>query len=75
MRQELQSFSTKLFQSAEFRAEKIREEADELIEAEDFDDVRWEAADLIFFALTEALAKGVKIDDIVCELGSRFNDN
>jgi phosphoribosyl-ATP pyrophosphohydrolase/phosphoribosyl-AMP cyclohydrolase len=69
------SFSTQLFQSAEFRAEKIREEADELIEAEVFDEVRWEAADLIFFALTDALAKGVTIDDIVCELGSRFNDN
>jgi len=40
------SFTTKLFESAEFRAEKIREEADELIEAEAFDDVRWEAADL-----------------------------
>ena len=69
------SFTTKLFKSAEFRAEKIREEADELIEAQTFDEVRWEAADLIFFALVDALAKGVKIDDIVCELGSRFNDN
>jgi phosphoribosyl-ATP pyrophosphohydrolase len=69
------SFSTQLFQSAEFRAEKIREEAEELIEAINFDDVRWEAADLIFFALTDALAKGVTINDIVCELGSRFNDN
>jgi len=69
------SFTTKLFKSAEFRAEKIREEAEELIEAESFDDVRWEAADLIFFALVDALAKDVKIDDIVCELGSRFNDN
>jgi len=69
------SFTTKLFESAEFRAEKIREEADELIEAEAFDDVRWEAADLIFFALVDALAKDVKIDDIICELGSRFNDN
>ncbi len=68
------SFSTQLFKSAEFRAEKIREEAEELIEAQSFDDVRWEAADLIFFALTDALAKGVTIDDIVCELGSRFND-
>jgi len=69
------SFTTKLFKSAEFRAEKIREEADELIEAQTFDEVRWEAADLIFFALVDALAKGVQIDDIVCELGSRFNDN
>ena len=69
------SFTTQLFKSAEFRAEKITEEAQELIEAESFDEVRWEAADLIFFALTDALAKGVEIDDVVCELRSRFNDN
>lgn len=69
------SFTTKLFQSAEFRAEKIREEADELIEAQSFEDVRWEAADLIFFALVDALAKGVDITQITSELRSRFNDN
>ncbi|MET1255877.1 bifunctional phosphoribosyl-AMP cyclohydrolase/phosphoribosyl-ATP diphosphatase HisIE [Aliikangiella maris] len=69
------SFTTKLFQSAEFRAEKIREEAEELIEAQDTDEVRWEAADLIFFALVDALAKGVDINDITNELRSRFNDN
>jgi len=69
------SFTTKLFQSVELRAEKIREESEELIEARSFDDVRWEAADLIFFALTDALAKGVNINDISNELRSRFNDN
>jgi len=69
------SFTTKLFQSAEFRAEKILEEADELIEAQSFEDVRWEAADLIFFALVDALAKGVDISNITTELRSRFNDN
>ncbi len=68
------SFSAKLFDSADFRAEKIREEAEELIEAQSFDEVRWEAADLIFFALTDAIAKGVSIDDISNELRSRFND-
>jgi len=68
------SFSTKLFQSAEFRAEKIREEAEELIEAQDYEDVRWEAADLLFFALTDALAKGVSLEQIQQELGGRFND-
>lgn len=68
------SFSTQLFQSAKLRAEKIREEADELIEAEKFEEVRWEAADLIFFALTDALAKGVSFQDIENELRSRFND-
>lgn len=69
------SFTTKLFQSAEFRAEKIREEADELIEAKSEEEVRWEAADLLFFALTDALAKGVDISQITSELRSRFNDN
>jgi len=69
------SFTTKLFRSAEFRAEKIREESEELIEAQSFEDVRWEAADLLFFALTDALAKGVNISDITNELRSRFNDN
>lgn len=69
------SFTTQLFKSAEFRAEKILEEADELIEAQSFEDVRWEAADLIFFALVDALAKGVDITNITTELRSRFNDN
>jgi phosphoribosyl-ATP pyrophosphohydrolase/phosphoribosyl-AMP cyclohydrolase len=69
------SFTTQLFQSAEFRAEKILEEADELIEAQSFEDVRWEAADLIFFGLVDALAKGVNIKNITTELRSRFNDN
>ena len=58
-----------------FRAEKILEEAEELIEAQSFEDVRWEAADLIFFALVDALAKGVDITNITTELRSRFNDN
>ena len=70
-----ESFTTQLFQSAEFRAEKILEEANELIEAQSFEDVRWEAADLIFFALVDAFAKGVDIKDITTELRSRFNDN
>lgn len=69
------SFTTSLFKSAEFRAEKILEEAQELIDAQDFEDVRWEASDLIFFALVDALAKGVDISDITTELRGRFNDN
>jgi len=69
------SWTTKLFQSKALRAEKILEEAQELIEADTFDEVRWEAADLIFFALVDALAKGVDINAITNELRSRFNDN
>ena len=69
------SFTTSLFKSPEFRAEKIREEAEELIEAQTEEEVRWEAADLIFFALTDALAKNITIKEITSELRSRFNDN
>lgn len=69
------SFTTKLFKSAELRTEKILEEAQELIDAQGTDEVRWEAADLIFFTLVDALAKGVDIDAIIHELRSRFNDN
>ncbi len=69
------SFTTSLFKSADFRAEKILEEAQELIDAQSFEEVRWEASDLIFFALVDALAKGVEIENIVSELRGRFNDN
>ncbi len=69
------SFTTQLFNSADLRAEKIKEEAEELIEANSYSEVRWEAADLIFFALVDAQAKGVDIADIVNELRSRFSDN
>ena len=69
------SFTTKLFESSELRAEKVREEAEELIEAQSIEDVRWEAADLIFFTLVDALAKGIDIGEITNELRSRFNDN
>jgi len=71
----LNSFTTQLFASPSLRAEKITEEGQELIEAETFEEVRWEAADLLYFTLVDAKAKGVDIQDIVNELGSRFNDN
>ena len=69
------SFSTKLFKSEELRAEKLREETEELIEAKDFKEKRWEAADLLFFTLVEARADGVTLQDIVNELRSRHGNN
>ncbi len=70
-----QSFTTQLFESAELRAEKLREESEELIEAKAFNDVRWEASDLFFFTLTDAIAKGVQLKDITYELRCRFISN
>lgn len=68
---EAQSFSQKLFSSEALQIEKLNEECQELIEAQDNDEVRWEAADLIFFALVNAKAKGVAPAEIISELGAR----
>ena len=68
---EPQSFSQKLFSSEALQIEKLNEECQELIEAQDNDEVRWEAADLIFFALVNAKAKGVAPAEIISELGAR----
>ncbi|WP_018625527.1 phosphoribosyl-AMP cyclohydrolase [Kangiella aquimarina] len=69
--QELTSFSQKLLASDDLQQEKLREECEELIEANEQDEVRWEAADLIFFALARAKSKGVAASDIINELGAR----
>lgn len=66
-----QSFTQKLFASEALQVEKLNEECQELIEAQDNDEVRWEAADLIFFALVNAKAKGVSAKEIISELGAR----
>lgn len=68
------SYSTQLFKSAQLRAEKLREETEELIEAQNHEEVRWEAADLLYFTLVDAKAKGVSIDNIIAELRSRHGN-
>lgn len=65
------SYTAELYASAALRAEKLREEAEELIEAEAPEHVRWEAADLLYFALVNARAKGVSLAEIENELRSR----
>lgn len=69
------SYTTKLFKSQSLQSEKLREETEELIEAQTLDDVRWEAADLLFFTLVHARAKGVGLDQIISELRSRHGNN
>lgn len=65
------SYTAKLFADPSLLAEKLREECGEVIEAETFEEVRWEAADLLYFTLTRARAAGVGLDDIIAELRSR----
>lgn len=69
-----QSFTQKLFASEALQIEKLKEECDELIEAKDHNHVRWEAADLLFFTVVMAKAKGVSIEEIVNDLRSRNHE-
>ncbi len=68
------SFTQQLFASTDLQIEKLEEECQELIEATDHNHVRWEAADLLFFTLVMAKAKGVSITEIVNDLRSRNNE-
>lgn len=68
------SYTATLFESSDLQAEKLREETEELIEALKHEDVRWEAADLLYFTLVMARAKGVGLQDIVNELRSRHGN-
>ncbi|MBN1940480.1 MAG: phosphoribosyl-ATP diphosphatase [Candidatus Aminicenantes bacterium] len=54
-------------------AEKIREEAGELIAAREPDDVVWEAADILYFTLVKMIRSGVGWNDVLKELKRRRN--
>ena len=68
------SYTAQLFADAALQAEKLREETEELITAETFEEVRWEAADLLYFTLVSARARGVGLDDMIAELRSRHGN-
>ena len=58
------SYTKRLFNDADLLRSKIMEEADELCRATTKEDIAFEAADLLYFALTKCLAAGVSIADI-----------
>lgn len=58
------SYTKRLFDEPELLRSKIMEEADELCRATEPEDIAFEAADLIYFALTKCVAAGVSIADI-----------
>ena len=68
------SYSATLFADPELRAAKLREETEELIAARTGEEVRWEAADLLYFTLVAARSGGVGLDDIAAELRSRHGN-
>ncbi|TFY74809.1 hypothetical protein EWM64_g9203 [Hericium alpestre] len=58
------SYTRRLFNDSQLLRSKIMEEADELCRAETKEEVAFEAADLLYFALTKCVAAGVSIADI-----------
>jgi phosphoribosyl-AMP cyclohydrolase / phosphoribosyl-ATP pyrophosphohydrolase len=65
------SYTRKLFDDPALLGSKLREEADELNKARDVGEATSEAADVIYFALTKAVAMGSSLAAIEAELDRR----
>ncbi|KAJ6264493.1 hypothetical protein Dda_0640 [Drechslerella dactyloides] len=65
------SYTARLFRDPALLRAKIMEEAEELCDAKTKDDVAWEAADLLYFALTKCVAAGVSIADVERNLDAK----
>jgi phosphoribosyl-ATP pyrophosphohydrolase / phosphoribosyl-AMP cyclohydrolase / histidinol dehydrogenase len=65
------SYTKRLFDDKELLRDKLVEEAQELSEATDPNDIAGELADVLYFALVRATKAGVSIDDAVAELDRR----
>lgn len=65
------SYTARLFSDEKLLRAKIMEEAEELCDAKSPQDVAFEAADLIYFALAKAVAAGVSLSDIEQSLDAK----
>ncbi|KAJ3036224.1 trifunctional histidinol dehydrogenase [Rhizophlyctis rosea] len=65
------SYTSRLFNDPALLRSKIMEEAEELCDATTKEDVAWECADLIYFALTKCTAAGVTLADIEKNLNKK----
>lgn len=65
------SYTRKLLDDPTLLAAKLAEEAQELSEATEPDDVAWETADVIYFALVAAAKAGVRLEDVERHLDAR----
>jgi len=68
------SYTKKLFDDPELLRDKLVEEADELGEAADRDDVVWEAADLLYFAMVAIVDGDASLREVEDELTRRMGD-
>jgi len=62
------SYTTRLFENPKLLEAKIMEEADELCKARTNDEIAFEAADLLYFALARCVAAGVRLEDVETKL-------
>ncbi|KMU82580.1 histidine biosynthesis trifunctional protein [Coccidioides immitis H538.4] len=58
------SYTSRLFNDAKLLDAKIMEEAEELCKASTKEETAFEAADLIYFALTKCISAGVSLEDV-----------
>ena len=65
------SYTGRLLSDQELLSAKLREEAEELAQAQNISDVTHEAADLIYFAMVAMARTGVRIADVERELDRR----
>ncbi|KFA65513.1 hypothetical protein S40285_03225 [Stachybotrys chlorohalonatus IBT 40285] len=65
------SYTARLFSDEKLLRAKIMEEAEELCDAKTKENVAFEAADLIYFALTKAVSAGVSLADIEANLDAK----
>jgi len=65
------SYTKRLFTDKDLLQKKLVEEALELAEAEDHDDVAGEAADLMYFLMVRCVAAGVSLKDVEKKLDYR----
>ena len=65
------SYTARLFSDSALLKSKIMEEAEELCQATTPEEIAFEAADLIYFALTRCVAGGVSIADIERSLDAK----
>jgi phosphoribosyl-ATP pyrophosphohydrolase / phosphoribosyl-AMP cyclohydrolase / histidinol dehydrogenase len=67
----LGSYTARLFNDPDLLKAKIMEEAGELCEATSKDHISFEAADLLYFALTKCVAAGVSLEDVERNLDAK----
>ncbi len=65
------SYTSTIVNNRDAIIEKLREECEELIVAEKKNDIKWEAADLLYFILVYLENRNVKLEAVLAELKGR----